>query len=434
MLKKGLKGLPNLLFADQRGVILEHPYLKMVGFNGRDFVPVPLEELIVLPPLSKLFYLPGIRPVGIDPETGRIEVLDQIWIGGKKVVPNAISAFLSPGYVRTHLPAGLPEKVRPTLPLWAYTAVGGRGGHFYAAAFLVEKNYKWDPLNYDDRKILPQVNRMRKIFPRNRLLEHLINCALTNHCFAAKNLLLTRWEAPVPTSRACNARCLGCLSDQEEAELKSHDRISFRPTVGEIVSLCYWHLEHAPEPIVSFGQGCEGEPLTEHHLIEESISAIRERTKKGIINLNTNGSWPERVELLCRAGLNSIRVSLISPRKAIFMAYHRPHNYSLSEVVESIKIAKGFGLFTMINYLVFPGITDQMDELEALTSLIEETQVDFIHLKNLCIDPWLYLDSVPVGNSSVLGLKVFHETLRERFPYVNFGYFNQVPHRLQSLA
>ena len=57
------------------------------------------------------------------------------------------------------------------------------------------------------------------------------------------------------------------------------------------------HLEHAPEAIVSFGQGCEGEPLTEYSLIADCIRDMRAATSKGTINLNTNGSWPERIRM-----------------------------------------------------------------------------------------------------------------------------------------
>ncbi len=44
----------------------------------------------------------------------------------------------------------------------------------------------------------------------------------------------------------------------------------------------------------------------------------------------------------------------------------------------------------MINYLVFPGITDQAAEVEALCGLIRKTSPDLIHMKNLNIDPDFY--------------------------------------------
>jgi hypothetical protein len=66
--------------------------------------------------------------------------------------------------------------------------------------------------------------------------------------------------------------------------------VNFKPSQEEIVAISVKHLEEAPEAVISFGQGCEGEPLTEYQLIAASIREIRKRTDKGTINLNTNGS------------------------------------------------------------------------------------------------------------------------------------------------
>ena len=57
----------------------------------------------------------------------------------------------------------------------------------------------------------------------------------------------------------------------------------------------------------------------------------------------------------------------------------------------------------MVNYLVFPGITDQEAELKAIQKLIRRTGLNFLHLKNLNIDPELYLSSMPVSRSPSLG-------------------------------
>ena len=143
------------------------------------------------------------------------------------------------------------------------------------------------------------------------------------------------------------------------------------------------HLDQAPEPIVSFGQGCEGEPLTEYKLIAAAIRTIRAQTSNGTVNLNTNGSRPDRVRLVAESGLDSIRISLNSAQPELYHAYYRPKNYRFDDVPASIRIAQSLGLYTMINYLVFPGIPDQAAELKALKKLIRTTGLHFIHLKNL---------------------------------------------------
>jgi len=230
----------------------------------------------------------------------------------------------------------------------------------------------------------------------------------------------------MPVSRGCNSSCLGCLSLQKDPSCEaSHQRISFKPTREEIVSIAVRHLNEAPEPVVSFGQGCEGEPLTEYRLIAESIREIRRRTDRGTINLNTNGSSPERIRMIAESGLDSIRISMNSARKGFYEAYYRPKGYGFKDVVASIALSEDLGLYTMVNYLVFPGITDQEAEIEALEKLIRKTGLHFLHLKNLCIDPQLYLDSMPASKSAAVGMKTMAGMLAKAFPGMDMGYFNR---------
>jgi pyruvate-formate lyase-activating enzyme len=421
-----INDLPFMLYADGEGRIFEHSRLRMAGFSGS--APAPLEkvDLIPMPEFSKLFFIPDCPPVGLDPKTGKTRAVSKVKVDGVMQKCYGVAAFLEPGIVRTHLPAVDYSPKEYLLPMWAYTAVGFKEDRYWAAGFRIEYNPKWDPRHYDDRKLVSAIRTYRKKHGQGPLLNHLFVCATNNHCFAAKNLFLGRWEAPLPVSRACNAECLGCLSLQKDPSCTaSHQRITFKPTVKEIVSLAVRHLDQAEEAIVSFGQGCEGEPLTEHELIAESIRKIREKTPKGTINLNTNGSWPGRVRRITVSGLDSIRISLNSARRDLYRAYYRPKGYDFDDVVSSIELSGKMGLYTMINYLVFPGITDQEDEIKALTDLIRKTRLNFVHLKNLCIDPQLYLEKMPKGRSKAVGMKKMVSILRQEFPKLELGYFNQ---------
>jgi wyosine [tRNA(Phe)-imidazoG37] synthetase (radical SAM superfamily) len=421
-----LRKLPYMVYADKEGRIYDHPYFRMAGFRGSSPAHLKPDDLMPLTEFSKLFFIPDCPPIGLDPSTGEYETVSEIEVDGAVTECFAVAAFLEPGLVRSHLPAVHYGLKSYTLPMWAYTAVGFTEGSYWAAGFGVEYNHKWDPKNYDDRELLPAIEKYRKEHGSGPLVEHLINCATVNHCFAAKNLFLERWEAPLPVSRACNAACLGCLSFQPEGSCEaSHDRICFRPSTREIVSLSVHHLNQAPEPIMSFGQGCEGEPLTEYRLISESIREIRKKTGKGTLNLNTNGSMPERVREIADSGLDSIRISMNSARPELYRAYYRPKNYDFEDVVASLSLSKDKGLYTMINYLVFPGVTDQEEEIEALMRLIQKTRVHFIHLKNLDIDPQLYLEKMPESHSPAVGIKEMAALLNEEFPDVELGYFNR---------
>ena len=421
-----LAKLPYLVFADEQGNIYDHPYLRMAGAVGERIVSVDGACLIPLPEYSKLFFLPGCLPIGMDPETGRFVVLDSIEAGGKRFRPCAVAAFLEPGYVRTHLPAAEYSEKRYYLPMWSYTAVGFAEDGYLAAGFQIEYCERWDPRNYDDQQLLPAIEAFLSEVHDGPLVRHLVRCATENHCFAAKNLFLRRWEAPLPVSRACNAACLGCLSAQPDGLFDaSHDRLDFCPSKEEIVKIAVGHLEVAEDAIVSFGQGCEGEPLTEARLIAESVAEIRSATNRGTINLNTNGSLPGAVETIAEAGLDSIRISLNSARSDFYRAYYRPRGYDFEDVVESIKIARKNGLYTMVNLLVFPGVSDQEEEIEALIGLIKETDLNFLHLKNLNIDPAYYLECMPSSGSEPVGMRKMTEILRSAHPNLQLGYFNQ---------
>ncbi|MBN1141235.1 MAG: radical SAM protein, partial [Deltaproteobacteria bacterium] len=244
--------------ADRQGEVFEHPELLAAGMNGgRIRLPRP-DEMIPLPDGSRLFTLPGRQVQGFDRRTGKakkVASLPERWGGGKI---EAVCAFVAPAYMRTLLPAADFSPATVALPLWSYTAVGWcvEEGCFYVAAVRVDKSRQWDPKQFDDRLVEPNARAVLKAHPDNRLLEQLARCALEYHCFAAKNLFLGRWEAPLPTSPVCNAECLGCISLQaSDCCPASQERITFVPTVEELCGVAVPHLERAEHAIVSFGQG-----------------------------------------------------------------------------------------------------------------------------------------------------------------------------------
>jgi hypothetical protein len=85
-----------------------------------------------------------------------------------------------------------------------------------------------------------------------------------------------------------------------------------------------------------FGQSCEGEPLLQADLLCEVIAKIRQRTRRGTIHVNTNGTVPEAVARLRESGLDSLRVDVNSVRREYFNRYTRL-NYE--PVVERLRQA-----------------------------------------------------------------------------------------------
>jgi pyruvate-formate lyase-activating enzyme len=200
--------------------------------------------------------------------------------------------------------------------------------------------------------------------------------------------------------------------------------------VDEVLDVALPHLKGAEDAIVSFGQGCEGEPLMQWRLLERSIRELRERTDRGTVNLNTNGSFPDRVAKLCDAGLDSVRVTLNSPHLKFYKRYHKPKGYSFGEVLDSMVQAKKKGIYTSINLLVFPGFTDREEEVEGLIKLIRKTDLDLIQMRNLNIDPDLYLKTM--GKGEGMGISKMIDILKKEFPSLQFGYFNRTKENFHS--
>jgi pyruvate-formate lyase-activating enzyme len=427
MVAREKAGLPRLVFADCNGAVYDHPHLKMAGRSGDSFALPDEEELVPLPRGSQLFTMPGRSPVGWNDEEERFFVLEEVPIAPKETESLAVAAFLPPGYTRTLLPATELHARWPILPLWAYCSVGWRAGKFWTTGIRVDSNPHWDPRYFqDDRHLASKVKQSLRDCEGNRLVEQLSRCALEYHCFAAKNAFYRRWECPLPTSPACNADCIGCLSSQpSEGCQASHERIAFVPTVEEVTQVALPHLQEAEDAIVSFGQGCEGEPLLQVDLLETSIATLRDKTDRGTINLNTNGSIPRFVERLCRVGLDSIRMTLNSTHPELYNTYFKPRGYEIGHVLESISRAKEQGVFTAINLLVFPGLTDQEEEVECLVSFIRETNVDMIQVRNLNIDPDLYLQALGCDGRKGIGIPNMLDCIRQKFPHLVLGYFNR---------
>lgn len=422
-----LKHHPYIVYSDGNGNIFEDTSLYACGRSGWDALPLEKGEWIELPPGGQLYELPGRRGIGIDVNSGVMRMCEK---------GRAVAAFIPPAYTGTYLAAYETFPDAETLPLFCYTAAGWYHNKFYVPAIRIENDIRQESAGFDDKKIKEGVAGYLTAYKHNRLVEHLANnCCNTYHCPAARNYFMGRWECPVPVSPACNANCIGCISfqPQDETIVSTQDRLMFKPTAEEIIEYTVPHLESAPFPIVSFGQGCEGEPLLMWQTITSAIIEIRKHTQKGSININTNGSDPQAVKALCEAGLNSIRVSTNSAREKIYTPYYRPNNYEFNDIVESLKVVTGFGGWTSINYFVFPGMTDSVEEYEALRTLIKTTGLKMIQWRNFNIDPDWYLTKIGVSDTGeCLGIKQLMELIKEEFPDLKFGYFNPSMERIKG--
>jgi wyosine [tRNA(Phe)-imidazoG37] synthetase (radical SAM superfamily) len=405
-----------MLYADKSGKIYEHPTLKMsVKSGGYDCIP-HLAELIPLPKNSRLYFIPNSSAVGFNIQSSAFETLDEY----------AISVFLPPAYLRLHLPSYI-RKASSSLPLYAYTPVGWHDGMFVTSAVKVDDDSRWNPSLYDySDNFRPQVERYLQRYPHNRLYKQLAVCALEYDCTAAKNVFYPRWECPIPTAPSCNSNCIGCISKQPaECCPAPQSRIDFLPTPEEIAEVAANHAEKAEHPIISFGQGCEGDPILYADNIARAVEMIRPQFPELTINFNSNCSNPKNLAKLIDAGIDSIRVSLNSVVENTYNSYYRPQNYSFADVVKSIELAEEGGIYISLNLLTYPGITDRKSEAEKMGEFLEEHRINLIQMRNLNIDPALMESVFNNTHEELLGLKNAMKLWKRKRKGLEFGYFNR---------
>ncbi len=361
------------------------------------------EELIELPPGSRVQFLPDRAPLG--------------WPrGADEPVPFpgalAVAAQLPSGYTRTLLPALERPEGASFLPFFGYTAVAFRAGKLYAAALQTDANPHWQPESYATPDLDGLIKARLAQEPENRVLRQLEVCARDYGCYNAQNIFYGRWEGAVPVSPACNAVCVGCISEQpDDLPPSPQQRFRFVPSLEEIVDVGLRHLR-GPDSIYSFGQGCEGEPLLQADLIARSVKSLRSQTSVGTLHLNSNASLPEGLARICEAGLDSLRVSLNSVVASRYEAYYQPRRYKFAQVEESVRVARSHGVSVSLNLLHMPGWNDSPEDLDTLLEFLTKHGVAMVQMRNLNIDPDLYSRHVPPPPGPARGIPALVEGIR----------------------
>jgi len=356
----------GLAYTDARGRIYFDETRSPLADGGIERPP-RRAELIPAPPGTVTAMLPGRMPL--------------LAGGGVAARRTALAALLPAGYTRLLLPAYRRRVDAPAL---------------HVAAMRTDESEDWTPRYFGEGELEALLRARQAEDPRNRTLAQLAVCSRDYGCFTAQNVFLERGEAALPVSPTCNAACVGCISElAPDAGLPApQTRVAFEADADDLARIAVRHLERVPDGIVSFGQGCEGEPLLRVTTIERAIAKIRAARGNGTINLNTNGSLPKSLARLIDAGLQAVRVSLNSFRTDVYAAYYRPVGYHLDDVLESVALAVRRGLRVSLNYLTHPGVTDDRAEVEALERFLREHRVAMVQTRTLNIDPERYFAQV----------------------------------------
>lgn len=387
----------GLAYCDRKGRIYYDEELTPLA-DGGVLREASLDELIPAPAGTVEMILPGRRALTTT---------------GTKTNHYALAVMLPAGYTRLLVPGYQREEGAPTLPLFGYSFACVVDDKLYVAAMKTDESEDWQPRYFEEGELEAILNHRLQKDPTNRMLAQVALCSREYGCFTAQNVFLERGEAALPVSPKCNARCVGCISEQEpDAGLPSpQTRVDFETTSDELARVGIHHLERVEDGIVSFGQGCEGEPLLRSTIIAKAIEKIRAQRSNGTINLNTNGSLPKSLEMCIDAGLQAVRVSLNSFRPSVYAAYYRPIGYELDDVLESIRIAVRRGIRVSLNLLTHPGVTDDAEEVKAMTSFLTTAPVAMIQTRTLNIDPEWYFAACGRPKAAV-GMRTAIEAIR----------------------
>ncbi|MBV8364055.1 MAG: radical SAM protein [Candidatus Eremiobacteraeota bacterium] len=372
----------GLAYCDAKGRIFFDEAAEPIA-DGGVVRQVDADELIAAPAGTMPMVLPHRRP---------LLTRDGAAAPGRY----ALAVALPAGYTRLLLPAYFKEEPAPALPLFGYTFACAVDDQLFVAAVKTDEAEDWQPRDFGDAELETLMSRRVSADPANRVLAQLTTCARDYGCFTAQNVFLARGEAALPVSPKCNARCVGCISElaDDRGVPAPQTRIEFETTAEELARIAVAHLKSVPDGIVSFGQGCEGEPLLRSITIAVAIEQIRAQTSNGTINLNTNGSQPRALRRCVEAGLQAVRISLNSFRPAAYAAYYRPRMYTLDDVLESVRLCVDAGLRVSLNYLTHPGVTDDSSEVQAGSEFLCSVPVAMVQTRTLNIDPEWYFEAV----------------------------------------
>ncbi|MDO4539820.1 MAG: radical SAM protein [Syntrophomonadaceae bacterium] len=409
------------LYANAEGELLDHPGLTMLGRSGMDWVEPEAAEMIPLPQGASLVSIPGRAPAGVD-EGGCAALAADPFIPDREAT--AVAALLPQGFTRTLYPAYTSMDRAIALPLLGYAAIGLKNERIYVAAVQTDAHRQWHPRYFNTEGLPRRVDKLKRRMPDNGIVRQLAHCSLQYGCFTAQNIFYGRWEGGIPVSRSCNADCIGCISEDHPEVAAPQQRLKTAPTADEVAELGLWHLQNARDPIISFGQGCEGEPALQAPLLAAAIRRIRERCDRGTINMNTNAGYTKGIKALCDAGIDSLRISMFSAREQYYDYYHRPRDYGLNDVKHSLDYARRRGIKLALNLLLFPGFQDRPAETAALIKLMRDHDIGMLQLRNLNIDPDRLFAGID-NDEAAQGVTTFLCAVQEALPEVEIGNYSR---------
>lgn len=360
--------------------------------------PTALTEAIPLPPGTDLVPLPR-EAIAYD-RGGRPRPLGK----GRLAL-----AAIVPGHTRLLFPAYRDDAAAPPLEPLPYAAVAAdERGELVAAAAETRSNVA----TIEEAGVSP----LRE-HAANALARQLARCAREHACRDAR-AGIGHGDLPVPLGAPAAEGPRAPVALRSGYAGSPTEMAAFRPSAREIADVAASHLERGGTG-VSFGRACEGEPLSRIRVLEEAIAAIRQRSPRATIHLETSGSDPAALRRAADAGLTSVTVRFASARPATYERFHGPIAHRWSDVRASLQVAVERRLGIAIALLVLPGLTDRPDEIDAIVALLGELPGGRLDLRDLGADPLRALSTLPPARP--LGMRAFLDRIAEA------DHFRQAP-------
>jgi hypothetical protein len=256
--------------------------------------------------------------------------------------------------------------------------------------------------------------------PSNRLLRQLARCAKEYRCRAATNAFARVDDCALPVGAPPSEQPVAGISLRDSADASPGDVAAFKPSSDEIADVAASHFESGGA-VAAFGRACEGEPLRALRPIEAAIAAVRGRTSRGTLHLETGGFDQSGVRRIVEAGIDSISVRLASARAETYEAIHRPSGYRFADVRATVAATAASGVALSLRALVLPGLFDREDEIDAIASLAGGlARGSSLLFADLAVDPAIVPRVVPRGPAP-MGVAMAVAALRERLPDLRFA-------------
>lgn len=341
----------------------------------------PLEDGVPLPPDARLVPLPDRDALGIDRQGQPRTLGAQRW---------AVGAVLSPGFVRTRVPACAGRDDLAPLPPLGYAAVAaGAGGELVVAALPTGEATAPEPPT--EATLASAITASLRAHPSSGALRQLARCARDHADPAAANVFLSRGDAPLPVGG---------------------DRVG----AADLAEIALAHLAGGGAG-VTFGSACLGEPLSAARVVADAAARIRVAVPSARIAIRSNAASAAAIGRVAAAGVDTIVVRLATARAETYPRLHPGGDVRWTDVRGGIREAARSGLTVLIELLVLPGLTDRAEEADALVALLRELPAgSVLRLRDLAADPYRLLEANP--GSLPLGVEALLERLRVEAPQV----------------